>query len=68
MSDEEASVPVFCEDCGTTTRIPLDEVGQAIERHNAQLHDGEDVAGVDPDIADHLTDIVADDLGLLDGE
>ena len=68
MSDDQPTVPVFCDDCGTTTRVPLDDVGEAIERHNDQLHDGEEVAQVDPDIADHLADLVADDMGLLDEE
>ena len=66
MSDEQPSVPVFCDDCGTTTRVPLDDVGEAIERHNDQLHDGEDVARVDPELSERLADLVAEDLGLLE--
>jgi len=65
MSQDQPAVPVFCEECGTTTRIPLEDVGDAIDRHNEQLHDGEEIAGVDPEIADHLADLIADDLGLL---
>lgn len=64
-NDEEPSVPVVCPDCETTTRIPLSEVAQSIDRHNNQLHDGEDVAQVDPDLAEQLQDLVAEDLGLL---
>jgi hypothetical protein len=66
MSDDQPTVPVFCDDCGTTTRVPLEDVGDAIDRHNDQLHDGEEIAQVDPDIADHLADLVADDMGLLE--
>ncbi|WP_336001413.1 hypothetical protein [Halorientalis halophila] len=68
MSDEQPSVPIFCEACDTTTRVPLDDVGEAVDRHNEQLHDGEEMAQVDPDIADHLADLIVDDLGLLDEE
>lgn len=68
-TDEQApDVPIHCPECETTTRIPIDDVADAIERHNAQIHDGEEVAGVDPDIAAQLQDLVATDLGLLDGE
>jgi len=46
--------------------VPLDTVADAIERHNEQLHDGDDIAMVDPDIADQIADLVATDLGLLE--
>lgn len=58
-------VPIVCPECDTTARAPLSEVGAAVERHNERLHDGEDVARVDPDIADQLADVVAEELGLL---
>ncbi|QLG48445.1 hypothetical protein [Natrinema halophilum] len=61
-------VPVVCQDCETTTRIPLPDVADAIERHNAQLHDGDDVAKVDPAIADRIADLAASDLGLLEDD
>lgn len=63
-SDDEPAVPVVCEACGTTTRIPLSDVAAAVERHNEQLHDGDDVAGIDPEIRRQVTDMVAEDLGL----
>lgn len=71
MSDAEEStpdVPITCPECETTTRVPIEDVAAAVERHNAQLHDGEDVARVDPAIAEQLQDLVVDDLGLLDEE
>lgn len=64
-NEEEPTVPIVCPDCETTTRIPLSEVAESIDRHNDQLHDGEDVAQVDPDLAEQLQDLVAEDLGLL---
>lgn len=59
-------VPVVCPDCETTSRVPLSDVADAIDRHNDQLHDGDDVAEVDPDIADRIADLVATELGLLE--
>lgn len=64
-SDGEPTVPIRCEDCGTETRLPLSEVGETLERHNEQRHDGEEIAQVDPAIADQLADLVAEDLDLL---
>ncbi|PSQ12484.1 hypothetical protein BRC93_01915 [Halobacteriales archaeon QS_5_70_15] len=61
----EPEVPIHCPACETTTRVPLSEVGGTVERHNEGLHGGEDVARVDPDLADRLADIVAEELGLL---
>lgn len=66
MSDEEPAVPIRCEACGTTSRIPVSEVGDAVESHNDRLHDGEDVAEVDPAVSEQLADLVAEDLGLLE--
>jgi hypothetical protein len=69
MSDEsDPTVPVVCPDCETTTRIPVDEVAAAVEKHNDSLHGGEDVAGVDPDIVSGIADLAAADLGLADEE
>lgn len=66
-TDEETpDVPVHCPACETTTRVPLEELADAIDRHNEGVHDGEAVAEVDPDIAAQLQDLVAEDLGLLD--
>ncbi|MFB6151313.1 MAG: hypothetical protein ABEJ40_05850 [Haloarculaceae archaeon] len=64
-SDESPEVPVVCPDCGTETRIALDDVAESVERHNEQLHDGEQVAQVDPALADQLRDIVAEELDLV---
>ena len=70
MSDDadDPTVPIDCPECGTTTRVPLEDVADSVERHNEQLHDGEDVARVDPEITEQLADLVADDMGLLDAE
>jgi hypothetical protein len=71
MSDESEAdprVPVVCEECGTTTRVPLGDLADAVDRHNEQMHDGEAVAGVDPDVRDQVLDLVAEELGLLDEE
>lgn len=65
MSDDEPTVPIVCEECDTTNRIPLSSVAESLDRHNEQMHDGEDVAQVDPDLADQLADIVAEDMDLL---
>ncbi|ELZ12332.1 hypothetical protein NP511_15710 [Natrinema thermotolerans] len=65
-SDETPRVPIVCPDCETTSRVPLSDVADAIERHNDQLHDGDAVAEVDPEIADRIADLVADELGLLE--
>ena len=64
---DEPKVPIVCPECETTSRVALTDVADAIERHNDQLHDGDDVATVDPDVADRIADLVAEELGLLDG-
>lgn len=63
--DGDPEVPVHCPACETTTRVPLSEVAAMLERHNERLHEGDDVARVDPALADQLADIVAEELGLL---
>ena len=65
-SDDDPRVPIICPNCETTSRVALSDVAETIERHNEQLHDGDDVAHVDPDVADHLADMIATDLGLLE--
>lgn len=65
-SDDSPTVPIVCPECETTTRISVDDLPESLDRHNEQLHDGEAVARIDPDIADQLQDLVAKDLGLLD--
>lgn len=67
-TDDDPTVPVVCEACGTRTRVPLSTVGDAVSRHNDQLHDGEDEAEIDPDVADSLLDIVAEEMGLTGDE
>lgn len=59
---ESTDVPIVCEDCKTRTRVPLADLAETLEHHNDQLHDGAEAATVDPDLADHLLDLVADDL------
>lgn len=66
MTDDDPTVPVVCENCGTRTAVPLSSVGDAVERHNENQHDGEEIATVDPAIKEELADMVAKDLGLLD--
>lgn len=66
MTDEQPEVPVVCTECDTRTQVPLDDVADAVERHNEQLHDGEETAEVDPAIREHLADRIAEDIGLLD--
>jgi len=66
-ADGTPTVPVVCSVCETETELGLDEVAETIERHNDELHDGRSVAEVDPAVADHLADLVAEELGLLDG-
>lgn len=65
-SDDEAmDVPIVCPRCETTSRIDLATVADALRRHNERLHDGEEVATIDPAIRDELATIVARDLDLL---
>ncbi|RQG97200.1 hypothetical protein [Natrarchaeobius chitinivorans] len=59
-------VPIVCSECETSSRVPLSELADSIERHNDQLHDGADVAEVDPDVADRIADLIAEELGLLE--
>lgn len=65
-SDDTPTVPIICPACETTTRIPVDDLAESLKRHNEQLHDGEDVAHIDPDIADQIQNMVAEDMGLLE--
>ena len=61
---DEPTVPVVCESCGTRSRVPLDDLRDALDTHNNHRHDGEEVAQVDPALSDALADHVAADLGL----
>lgn len=58
-------VPIVCSACETRTKVPLAELAESVERHNQQQHDGEEIAEVDPALADELADLVAEELGLL---
>ncbi len=66
MSENAPEIPIVCPACDTRTRIPFPEVEETVARHNEELHDGQSVASVDPDVFDQLADYVASDLGLLD--
>jgi len=63
--DADPTVPIICPECDTETRIPISELAETLDRHNEGRHDGEEVAHVDPEIADQLADLVAEDMGLL---
>ena len=40
MTDDDPTVPIVCPACETTTLFPLPSVADAVERHNASVHDG----------------------------
>lgn len=63
--DRTLDIPIVCDTCETTTRVPVDELAEALSRHNETRHDGEAVACVDPVIRDELARLVARDLDLL---
>jgi hypothetical protein len=67
-TDEDPRVPIVCAECETTSRVPLSDVADAIEKHNDQLHDGADVAQVDPEVVRHVTDLAAEDVGVYEDE
>ncbi|MFB6280963.1 MAG: hypothetical protein ABEH40_02975 [Haloferacaceae archaeon] len=66
MSDEAPRVPIVCQECGTTTEVPVAEVRETLARHNDRLHDGRSVAEVDPAVRERVADLAAADLGLVD--
>ena len=65
-SDTDPRVPIHCPECETTSRVPLADVASAVERHNEQLHDGREIASVEPAVADRIADLAAQELGLLE--
>lgn len=65
---DEPDVPIVCEECDTTTRVPLSAVAETVEGHNDRVHDGAEEATVDPVLKEQVADLVADDLGLFDEE
>ena len=69
MSDDDGpEVPIHCPECETTTRVALDDLAERIDRHNESVHDGEELARVDPELAAAFQDLVVEDLGLLEEE
>ncbi|ELZ91414.1 hypothetical protein C440_13909 [Haloferax mucosum ATCC BAA-1512] len=68
MTDNVLEVPVVCDVCDTTTRVPLSDLPEAVQRHNDQQHDGDDIAQVDPEIVQHVTDLAAKDIGVAEDE
>ncbi|MFB6194215.1 MAG: hypothetical protein ABEI75_04045 [Halobaculum sp.] len=64
MSDETL-VPIVCPACETETEVALDGLAETLDRHNEQFHDGQEEARVDPELSDHLADLVVEDMGLL---
>jgi RNase P subunit RPR2 len=64
-NDADPTVPIVCPECDTETRIPISKVADSLDQHNERLHDGEEIARVDPAIAEQLANVVAEDLGLL---
>jgi hypothetical protein len=66
MSDDSdaPTVPVVCPRCETTTRVAVADLAEAVDTHNENLHDGADVAHVDPDVVERITELAAEDLGL----
>lgn len=68
MTDDGPQVPIHCPECETTSRVSLDELESRIERHNDAVHDGDDVAGVDPGVAEQFQNIVMEESGLLEDD
>lgn len=64
--DDPPSVPVVCPECGTRSRVRLSELSGTVQRHNDRRHDGDQVAGPDPAVADRIAELAAADLGLLE--
>jgi len=65
---DDPTVPIVCEACGTTSRVPLSELRESLDSHNEHRHDGEEITQVDPVLADELANAVADDLGLFESD
>jgi len=63
---DDPTVPIICTECDTASRVPLEDVADAVSRHNDRLHDGEPIAQVDPAITEQIANLAADDLGLLE--
>ncbi|MFB6070352.1 MAG: hypothetical protein ABEJ76_04950 [Halanaeroarchaeum sp.] len=63
--EDEPRVTIECPTCGTESKVPLSGAADRIDRHNDRVHDGEDVARLDPVVADRLADILAEEMDLL---
>lgn len=63
---EEPLVPIMCEICETEAKIPLELVESRLKTHNNRQHDGEEYAVVDPIVSNHLANLIAEDLGLIE--
>ncbi len=63
---DDPDVPILCPACDTETSVALSAVAETLERHNRTQHDGEECARVDPALSEHLADLVAEDMGLLE--
>lgn len=69
MSDDDGpQVPIHCPECETTTRVPLADLQDRIESHNEAVHDGDDVAQVDPGVAEQFQNIVLEESGILEDD
>lgn len=66
--DDGPDVPIYCPACDTTTRVPLADLEERIDRHNESVHDGEEHAQVDPELAEAFQDLVVEDMGLLEDD
>lgn len=65
MAGEPPRVTIQCPDCETETTVALADAAERLDRHNEQVHDGEQVARLDPVVADRLADILAEEMDLL---
>lgn len=67
MTAEEdmPEIPIICPACETRSYVPFEDVADTVERHNEQLHDGDPVAEVDPEVLDALTTKFGEDMGLF---
>ncbi|WP_435126819.1 hypothetical protein [Halobaculum sp. D14] len=63
--DGDPTVPIICSRCGTESRLPVDDIADAIATHNDRVHDGEEHAEVDPAFREQIADLAASDLELL---
>lgn len=62
----EPTVPIVCSECDTRADIPLSDLSERLDSHNERLHEGEEIARVDPAVADELADLIVEELGLLE--